>query len=102
MDDATSTVRVTRYYKTVTSRNPETQLPETYRIYLGWGIGLVDSGEGLYTYGSPYQLFSQDVYGSPVADSRVLVKSEELPFSQLTGSDRAVGSDTVHFVNPNI
>ena len=78
MNDSTSIVRVTRYFKEVGGRDPVSNAPTTYQVQLDWGIGRVDDGaEGYYIYGSPYQLFTATgtggIYGDPTADSRVLV-----------------------------
>jgi hypothetical protein len=72
-------------------------------VALDWGIGTVD-GDGLYTYGSPYQLFStaNNIYGTPIVDGRVLARPERLAGSSLTGAPRAVYASDLHFKHPNI
>src|SRR3990167_1199112 len=99
-DDATSVVRVTRYFKDVTSRDPNTGLPVRHEVDLDWGIGEVDYGRnGVYILGSPYQLFSA-IEGSPIEDSRVLVTRERMTLSALPDSTDPLPTDTVHFKHP--
>ena len=108
MNDSTSIVRVTRYFKDVTSRDPVTNIPTTYQVMLDWGIGMADDGsEGYYFYGSPYQFFTPSgtggIFGDPTKDARVLVVGERMTLSTLP--DQAApgyGTDTVHYKNPNI
>jgi hypothetical protein len=99
--DSGSFVRVKRWFKRHTHQDVVTNLPMTYKIYLDWDIGVVDNN-ALHIFGSPYQLFSSDIYGTGVADSRVLVTEEEMPFSQLTGGARDVFASVLHFKQPNI
>lgn len=100
-NETESVVRVTRYIKRITARDFVTGFPVTYEVPLDWGIGVVDRGEEV-IFGSPYQLFSTDMYGSPIADSRVHVVPEVLGASTLTGDPRPVYGDVLHFKQPNI
>ena len=106
--DTDSTVLVTRYVKRVPQRDPVSGALVDARVALDWGIGAVDRGyNGVYIYGSPFQLFTQTgtggIFGDPFADSRVLIVTEDLPLSTLpTAAGGGYGSDTVHFKLPNI
>lgn len=100
--DSESVVRVTRYYKTIASRDPNTGLPVQHEVALDWGIGEVDYGRnGVYILGSPFQLFS-DAHGDPTVDTRVLVTRERMALSTLPDNDDPLSTDTVHFKHPNI
>ena len=103
MDDTTSFVRVKQYFKTVERLDPVTHERVRYRVNLDYDIGIVDdAAEGYYTVGSPFQLFSVAMHGTPLTNSRVLVESVEMPLDQLTGAAREpVGADLV-FKFPNI
>jgi hypothetical protein len=104
--DATSYVKVKRYFKRVKGTDPKTGERKTYKVYLDWGIGVIDDGAyGMYTYGSPYSLFSNNansIYGDSIKDSRIWVEEEELPLSSLTGATRPLVVGDIHFENPNI
>ncbi|HYE89550.1 MAG TPA: hypothetical protein VEA38_00965 [Terriglobales bacterium] len=102
MIDENTVVRVCRYIKTVTGRNPVTNMRETRTIHLDWGIGRADGASGLYTYGPPTQVYASG-FGDPITDSRVHIVDEFLPQSSLPSTAAGgYGTDTLHFKHPNI
>lgn len=103
MDDTTSYVRVKQYFKYLPFQDPVTRQSVLYRVELDYDVGIVDNGnEGLYIYGSPFQLFSVAMIGTPLTNSRVLVEPVELGADQLPGAERTPAGDPIHFKFPNI
>ncbi len=89
MDDSTSFVTVRRYFKRHSYRDPVTKEPVEVKVFLDWGLGVVDGfEEGYVIAGAPTQLFSVNVRGFSVADPRILEIEEEVPLSQMPGPAR--------------
>lgn len=107
LSDTDSIVRVTQWFKEFQNIDPVTRQKTTYQIDLDFGIGVVDfANNGVYIYGSPYQVFTNigagGIYGDPNADTRVLVQRERMTSSLLPATTQVFPGDVVHFKNPNI